>query len=231
MKKVVCVLIAIIIMLYVAISDTGENTIVIYSALEQYRNDDIKAQLTDIFPDLNIQIMYLPTAKGAAKIQSEKEKSDADIVLGIETRYMEKIIDSLATVTQYSDLEYIDGMNPEHGKYLIWESYGGGFAVNTEIWEKYGIEQPTGYDDLLAPEFQNKIVLPDPKSSSTGYNFMIKQMRCRNADRRRRLLSNDRPFLLDAGRRRNFCKRHCGDIRATGRKRVLLGRRSLGEKE
>lgn len=173
MKKVVCVLIAIIIMLYVAISDTGENTIVIYSALEQYRNDDIKAQLTDIFPDLNIQIMYLPTAKAAAKIQSEKEKSDADIVLGIETGYMEKIIDSLAAVTQYSDLEYIDGMNPEHGKYLIWESYGGGFAVNTEILEKYGIEQPTGYDDLLAPEFQNKIVLPDPKSSSTGYNFFL----------------------------------------------------------
>ena len=102
------------------------NTLVIYSALEQYRNDDLKAHLAEKFPDLNVQIMYMPTAKVAAKIQTEKEHSDADIVLGVETGYMEKMKDSLADVAKYSHLDYIDGMLPEHGKYLIWESYGGG---------------------------------------------------------------------------------------------------------
>lgn len=173
MKKVLCALIAVIILLYMAISDKEQNTIVIYSALEQYRNDDLKQQLEEEFPKLNIQIMYLPTAKVAAKIQSEKEKTDADIVLAVESGYMEKIADSLAPVAQYSTLEYLDGMNPSHGKYLIWESYGGGFAVNTEILKKYGIEEPEGYEDLLKPEFRDKIVLPDPKSSSTGYNFFL----------------------------------------------------------
>ncbi len=173
MKKVLCALIAVIILLYMAISDKEQNTIVIYSALEQYRNDDLKQQLEEEFPKLNIQIMYLPTAKVAAKIQSEKEKTDADIVLAVESGYMEKIADSLAPVAQYSTLEYLDGMNPSHGKYLIWESYGGGFAVNTEILKKYGIEEPEGYEDLLKPEFHDKIVLPDPKSSSTGYNFFL----------------------------------------------------------
>lgn len=166
-------MIAVIILLYMAISDKEQNTIVIYSALEQYRNDDLKQQLEEEFPKLNIQIMYLPTAKVAAKIQSEKEKTDADIVLAVESGYMEKIADSLAPVAQYSTLEYLDGMNPPHGKYLIWESYGGGFAVNTEILKKYGIEEPEGYEDLLKPEFRDKIVLPDPKSSSTGYNFFL----------------------------------------------------------
>lgn len=166
-------MIAVIILLYMAISDKEQNTIVIYSALEQYRNDDLKQKLEEEFPKLNIQIMYLPTAKVAAKIQSEKEKTDADIVLAVESGYMEKIADSLAPVAQYSTLEYLDGMNPSHGKYLIWESYGGGFAVNTEILKKYGIEEPEGYEDLLKPEFRDKIVLPDPKSSSTGYNFFL----------------------------------------------------------
>lgn len=41
--------------------------LVIYSALEQYRNDDLKAHLAEKFPGLNVQIMYMPTAKVAAK--------------------------------------------------------------------------------------------------------------------------------------------------------------------
>ena len=64
-------------------------------------------------------------------------------------------------------------MLPEHGKYLIWESYGGGFAVNTEILKKYGIAEPKTYEDLLKPEFKNKISIQNPKSSSTGYNFYL----------------------------------------------------------
>lgn len=173
MKKILIGLIIVIIGLYIAISEQDNNTLVIYSALEQYRNDDLKEHLSEKFPDLNIQIMYMPTAKIAAKLQTEKEKSDADIILAVETGYMEKIKDSLSDVADYSELEYMDGLQPEHGKYLIWESYGGGFAVNTEMLEKYGIDEPTSYEDLLKPEFQNKIAMPNPKSSSTGYNFYL----------------------------------------------------------
>lgn len=173
MKKIVVGLIVVIVMLYGIINTQDANTVVIYSALEQYRNDDLKTHLDEQFPNLNIQIMYMPTAKVAAKILAEKEKSDADIVLGVETGYMEKIKDSLAEVTGYSHLEYLDGMLPEHGKYLIWESYGGGFAVNTEILKKYGLEEPDSYEDLIKPEFKNKIAFQNPKSSSTGYNFYL----------------------------------------------------------
>ena len=173
MKKILAGLVVVIMVLYFAINKQESNTLVIYSALEQYRNDDLKAHLAEKFPDLNVQIMYMPTAKVAAKIQTEKEHSDADIVLGVETGYMEKMKDSLADVAEYSHLDYIDGMLPEHGKYLIWESYGGGFAVNTEILKKYGIAEPKTYEDLLKPEFKNKISIQNPKSSSTGYNFYL----------------------------------------------------------
>lgn len=173
MKKVVCILIASIILLYIAINDKDQNTIVIYSALEQYRNEDLNERLAEQFPDLNIQIMYMPTAKIGAKIQNEKEKTDADIVLAVETGYMEKIVDSLAPVREYTELDYIEGLNPEHGKYLIWESYGAGIVVNTDILKKYGLEEPKTYEDLLKPEYKNRIVIPDPGSSSTGYNFYL----------------------------------------------------------
>lgn len=173
MKKITACLLVIICILYCAIDRKDENTIVIYSALEQYRNDDLKEHLNQQFPDLSIQVMYMPTAKIAAKIQAEKEDSDADIILAVETGYMEKMKDVLADVSEYSELEYIEGMLPEHGKYLIWESYGGGFAVNTQILEKYKISEPETYEDLLKPEYKNLISIQNPKSSSTGYNFYL----------------------------------------------------------
>lgn len=173
MRKIGIALLAVILMLYFSIGYKDENTLVIYSALEQYRNDDIKEKLAQRFPGLNIQVMYMPTAKIAAKIQTEKEESDSDIVLAVETGYMEKMKDALADVLEYSDLDYMDGMLPEHGKYLIWESYGGGFAVNTQMLEKYGVEEPRTYEDLLKPEYKNLVAIQNPKSSSTGYNFYL----------------------------------------------------------
>lgn len=173
MKKIFLIVLTLIIVLYFAVHETSADTIVIYSALEQYRNNDLNEHLKTKFPEYNIQIMYQPTAKIAAKVYSEGIKTDADILLGVETGYLEKINDSLAVVKDYSKLDYIDGLNPEHGKYLIWESYGGGFAVNTKILEKNGLPEPTGYEDLLKEEYKNLIVIQDPKSSSTGYNFYL----------------------------------------------------------
>ena len=173
MKKLFIGVLAALCLLYAGIARKDENTIVIYSALEQYRNDDLALQLKERFPDLNIQIMYLPTAKIAAKVQSEKEKTDADIILAVETGYLEKVKDSLANVKEFSKLDYMDGIQPEDGKYLIWESYGGGFAVNTKMLAKYNLKEPRTYEDLLKPEYKDKIIIQDPKSSSTGYNFYL----------------------------------------------------------
>lgn len=173
MKKLFFIAIAVTIALYFAVHEQNSNTVVIYSALEQYRNDDLKKHLHEKFPEYNVQIMYMPTAKIAAKVKSEKEHTDADILLGVETGYLEMIKDSLAEVRNYSSLDYIDDLNPDHGKYLIWESYGGGFAVNTAILERYGLEEPKSYADLLKPEYKDLIVIQDPKVSSTGYNFYL----------------------------------------------------------
>lgn len=173
MKKIILAIIAMILLLYGAIYEKSENTIVIYSACEQYRNDDLLEHLMKKFPDINIQVMYLPTAKIAAKVMSEKEETDADILLGVENGYLEMLTDSLAEVDQYSHLDYIDGLNPDHHKYVVWESFGGGFAVNTKILEKYGLDEPKTFEDLLNPKYKNLIAIQDPKSSSTGYNFML----------------------------------------------------------
>ena len=44
------------------------------------------------------------------------------------------------------------------------------WVVNTEVIGELGIEVPTKWDDLLQPELQSLVSMPDPASSGTAYN-------------------------------------------------------------
>ena len=173
MKKLLLLLLTTIVLLWFAVHKTADETIVIYSSMEQYRNDDLKAQLADRFPDYAIQVMYLSTGTVASKLRAEGIETDADMVVGVESGYLEMVKDSLADIRGFSRLNYLDELNPKHGKYLIWESVGCCIAVNTAVLTKHGLSEPKTYDDLLKPVYRNLIVIQDPKSSSTGYNFYL----------------------------------------------------------
>ena len=43
----------------------------------------------------------------------------------------------------------------------------------TRILDKYGLETPKTYEDLLKPEYKDLIAMPDPKTSGTGYAFFL----------------------------------------------------------
>ena len=172
MKKIVIGLIVAAMALLVGIRSEG-NAIIIYSSMEQFRGEELQKQLNEKFPDLHVMVMYVPTAKSAAKISVEKDQSDADIIVGLESSYMEKIKDQLADIKGRSTLDYLDGLRPEdHGnKYVTWERQAGAFIINTDVMKKHNLPIPHTYQDLLKQEYYNLIAMPDPKSSGTGYFF------------------------------------------------------------
>ena len=49
--------------------------------MEQYRNDELQKQLDETFPQWDVSIMSMATAKAAAKIGVEGSHTDADIVI------------------------------------------------------------------------------------------------------------------------------------------------------
>lgn len=173
MKKIFLALIVFTIVLVYDVSKQDKNTIIIYSSMEQYRGEEMQKQLSEKFPDLQIRVMYVATAKSAAKISVEQEETDADILVGLETSYLEKIKDFLATINDLPPMDYMDGLESEvhENKYVTWERQAGAFIINKDVIEKYGLNIPTSYADLLKPEYKNLIVMPDPKSSGTGYFF------------------------------------------------------------
>lgn len=173
MKKLFILLVVLAVFLVFLVTKQDQDTIIVYASSEQFRNDEMQIQLNERFPDKNVRVMYTPTAKAAAKLSVEKEGTDADIIVGLETSYMEKIIDSLADISAFSDLDYLEELKPEkqNNKFVVWERQAGAFVINTEVLKKNNLEAPKTYEDLLKPEYKDLIAMPDPKSSGTGYFF------------------------------------------------------------
>ena len=168
MKKIVAVLVVITLCLTGYTLRFSQDTIVICSSSEQFRNE-----LRRQFPQYNIVVMYMPTGKAAAKVAVEKEKTDIDILVGLETGYLSKIQDSLADISGLSRIDYLPGLTPEDNgnKWVTWERQAGAIVVNTQTLKKYGLPVPQTYEDLLDPQYRDLIAMPDPKSSGTGYFF------------------------------------------------------------
>ena len=173
MKKGLIVLLAITLLFTILATLGNEESIVICASSEQFRNDELQAQLAERFPDKNIIVMYMSTGKAAAKVYSEGKGTEIDILVGLETGYMNKIRDSLADISGVSRIPYNDGLTTADngGRFVTWERQAGAIIVNRTVLDKYGLEAPTSYEDLLKPEYKGLIAMPDPKSSGTGYFF------------------------------------------------------------
>lgn len=173
MKKLLAIILAATLAFTLLATVGGEESIVICSSAEQFRNDELQVQLNERFPDKNIIVMYMSTGKAASKVYAEGAGTEIDILVGLETGYLSKIEENLADIEGLSTIDYAEGLSPEDNDnhWVTWERQAGAIIVNRKILDKYGLEAPTCYEDLLKPEYKDLIAMPDPKSSGTGYFF------------------------------------------------------------
>lgn len=173
MKKGIIILLVLTLVFTVFATVGNKESIVICSSAEQFRNDELQRQLNERFPDKNIIVTYMSTGKAAAKVFAEGRGTEIDILVGLETGYLNKITNHLADVSGISDIQYMSGLSVSDngGRWATWERQAGAIIVNRDILDKYGLDAPTSYADLLKPEYKGLVAMPDPKSSGTGYFF------------------------------------------------------------
>lgn len=173
MKKIILLLTALTLLFTLLSVTGGQDRIVVCASSEQFRNDELQEQLHAQFPEYDIAVMYMSTGKAAAKVLAEGRNTEVDILVGLETGYLNKIRLSLADISGISRVPYLEGFSPEdnHNLWVTWERQAGALIINPTILDKYGLEVPRSYEDLLKPEYQGLIAMPDPKSSGTGYFF------------------------------------------------------------
>lgn len=157
----------------------GKEEVIIYTNIEENRSQLLQEEVRKEFPELDVKIQYLSTGNTAAKIKTEGDNIEADIILGLETSYMESLKDSFATLEGLegiNDDHYLEGINPEHNKYYIWDQYSASITIDKKYFDEKGWAYPESYEDLLKEEYKGLIAMPDPKSSGTGYMYYLNLM-------------------------------------------------------
>ncbi len=155
----------------VACNKNEKEEVVIFSSLDEFRNEALAVKLEEYLPDVEVIIQYYSTGNNAAKIKAEGESTEADIVLGLESASFLSIVDNFADISSFDSNHYLEEFYYDD-RMRVWEKFDGAVIVNTELLEDKGLAIPTSYEDLLKEEYRDLIVMPSPKISSTGYMFL-----------------------------------------------------------
>ncbi len=161
----------------------SQETVVIYTSAEDYRVEYMRARLDEVFPEYNIIIEYMATGNHAAKLLAEGKNTECDITYDLEYTYLEKLARQglLADLSSY-DLSIFAEDVLKSQYYMPEYRNGGAIIVNPSVLKKHGLAAPTCYDDLLKPEYKGLISMPNPKSSGTGYMFLLAMVDQRGED-------------------------------------------------
>lgn len=172
MKKLKLVLLGLV--LLVVLTSCGKNgtNIVIYSCTEDYKNEFYLAELQKQFPDYNFTLDYQGSGPAAAKLKAEGLQTQGDILLSWEYTYLDMLTDYLADVSYFDTSMYLGDMLSPSKRYVPECRNSGAIVVNTELLAEKGLSEPKSYQDLLKPEYEGLLSMPNPKSSGTGYMFL-----------------------------------------------------------
>lgn len=164
-----------IVMLFMVMLLTGcgnKDKVVIYTSMEEERNQKLTEMLKEKFPELNVVVQHMATGNSAAKIKNEGTKVEADIVIDLETAHMKDVQDNFADLSNVDTSFYLDGVNTSKN-YLTWVKYTMNLIIDNKYFKEHNLTVPKTYEDLLKPEYKNLIAMPDPKTSGTGYGFFL----------------------------------------------------------
>lgn len=149
-----------------------DNKITLWTSGEDYKNENYLTGLQARFPEYEFTMEYMNSSTIAAKIIAEGEKSTCDIILSNEYGYLEMCKDYLAELDFVDFEQFLPEIVPEHRRYSPEVKNGGCIILNLDVLEKKGLDKPASYEDLLDPQYEGLISMPNPASSGTGYMFL-----------------------------------------------------------
>lgn len=160
-----------------------KENVLIYTSAEDYRIEYMQQRLAEEFPQYDITIEYMSTGNHAAKLLAEGMDTACDITYDLEYTYLQRLADEgiLEDLSAYDFSVFSDDV-VRSNFYMPEYRNGGAIIINRKVLERYGLEAPSCYDDLLKPEYKNLISMPNPTSSGTGYMFLLSMVNQRGED-------------------------------------------------
>lgn len=159
-----------------ALSTSNMNHIVVYGSLREEEGKYLLEKFKSEY-DCTYEYIKLPTEETVQRILDTKDNPQGDIFIGGSC-------DAYEILKKNNALEYYNSPSSNNipTKYKDLKGYWTGFqitplaiGINESLWEKnFGnsVPYPTKIEDLLNPKLKNKIILPNPQTSGTGYTLM-----------------------------------------------------------
>jgi iron(III) transport system substrate-binding protein len=151
---------------YVKGVDEVTGTITVYTTMEETQQEALKEIWNNYYPNCKIEIQADSVGTLATRIRGD-ESSDVDVVIGgMFAADGDTYHDILQSYTSVCDEEQL--YHDESGYYTFYDVQVMCLVVNTQLRDELGIEIK-GYEDLLNPALEGKVILAAPDASSSGW--------------------------------------------------------------
>ena len=152
-----------------------KKTIVIYSSAESFRIDYMNKRMKEQFPDYDVRIDYKSSGDQANLLRAAGKNAECQISHDIEYGNAAELV-SLGVFADLGDLVdfSVFAEDTVAGNYYapVYRN-GGAIILNMDVINEKGLDVPTSYRDLLDPQYKGLISMPNPKTSGTGYMFLL----------------------------------------------------------
>ncbi|GEL08274.1 extracellular solute-binding protein [Salisediminibacterium halotolerans] len=153
----------------------GENeTVTMYTHNDE---DEMQAFASGVEEATGVEteVLRMSSEEAWSRIDAEHPDVNADMMWGMLHSFAlvaENEEDMLASYDspEWEDVpdEFVD---PE-GRWYGWSYWFNALAVNEELLEENDMDVPESWDDLLDPQYEGEIALPDPGTSGTAFLFV-----------------------------------------------------------
>jgi iron(III) transport system substrate-binding protein len=155
-----------------AVADT---TLTVYTALEAEELEPLRQGFRAEHPDIDINWVRDSTGIITARILAEIDSGSpkADIFLGTSATSL-LVVDDRGMLLPYApkgldqlDSKFRDARNPPH--WVGVDAYAAVVCYNTVEAKKFNLPKPSSWKDLTDPVYKDRLVMPNPNSSGTGF--------------------------------------------------------------
>src|SRR5215813_10545103 len=143
----------------------------VYTALENDQLAPFKSEIEKAVPEADVEWVRDSTGVITARFLAEKDNPKADIVMGLAASSL--LLFKKAGLLEPYQPKGAEALKPAFrsvdGSWVGQDAFLGVICFNTVEGQKAGLEPPKSWADLTASKYKDKLVMPHPASSGTGY--------------------------------------------------------------
>ena len=143
----------------------------IYTALENDQLAPFKTEIEKAVSDVEVEWVRDSTGVVTARFLAEKDSPKADMVLGLAASSL--LLFKNAGLLEAYQPKGVEALKPafrsSDGSWTGQDAFLGVICFNTVEGQKSALELPKSWKDLTDAKYKDKLVMPHPASSGTGY--------------------------------------------------------------